>query len=202
MANVDRPDGLRPVKTISGAPWANQVREYPVDASNGTAIFVGDLIKVEDDGNVAPSGAGGSVIGVCVGVEVVGVSDDNFIENGNLGAEQHPGYLPASTAGTVRVAVGSDILYEIQEDSVGSTLTAANIGSVGDVAAGAGSTTTGRSAYELDSSDVVAKDASPGAAQLMIVDYVRRPDNTVGSANARWLVKINEYQYAAGGTGL
>lgn len=191
MANVDRPNGLRPIRTLSGSPWSSSIEEFPVDSSNATAIFLGDLIKIEDDGNVAPSGAGGAVIGVCVGVVV----------DRDVAATEYPGYLPASTAGSVMVVTAKDCVYEVQEDSVGGAMVAANVNSNGDIAAGAGSTTTGRSAYELDSSDVIANDAAAATAQLRVIRLSTRPDNEIGT-EAKWEVVINEHQRADSSIGL
>lgn len=191
MANTSRVRGATPVRTISGAPWGGHVRIYPVDSSNGTAVFVGDFITLEDDGNVAPATAGTSLLGVCVGV----------VPTRTVTATEHPGYLPASTAGNILVCVGPDVIYEIEEDGVGGAMVATNVGSVGDHVAGAGSTTTGRSGHTLDSSDVIAKDASPGSAGLLVVKLVDRPDNAVGTS-AKWEVRINESQWALGQSGL
>lgn len=177
MANSDRPSGARPVGTISGSPWGGHVKKYPVDSSNGTAIFRGDFITLEADGNVTPAAAGGIILGVCTGVVI----------DRSVAATEHPGYLPASTAGNILVAVGPDILYEVQEDSVGSNLAATDVGTNIDLIAGAGSTTTGVSAHELDSSTATAA----GTAQLRVVKLVEREDNAVG-ANAKWLVRVFE----------
>lgn len=182
MANVDAPKGAIPVGTLSGSPMSGYVRTYPVDSSNATAIFVGDFITLETDGNVTPAAAGGVILGVCVGVEV----------SRSTAATEHPGYLPASTAGNIKVAVGPDILYSIQEDSVGGALTAGAVGSNIDHIAGSGSTTTGVSAHELDSSTLTAA----GSAGLRVVGLDARVDNEVGT-NARWLVRVHESHLAA-----
>lgn len=181
MANVDRPNGLRPIGTLNGSPMNAAIREYSVDSSNATAIFPGDAMILEDDGNVAPytGSSGGNLLGVCVGVVV----------NRDVAATEHPGYLPASTAGTVKVSVGPYILYEIQEDDGGTALTAAAAGSNADVLATAGSTTTGKSRHELDRSTIT--DGSPGAAQLRLIAYVDQEDNEAGDW-AKWIVMINE----------
>lgn len=191
MANIDRPNGLRPIRMLDGSPYNAQVMSWPVDVSNATAIFKGDLVKLEDDGNVTPSGAGGAVLGVCVGVVVAR----------DVAETEHPGYLPASTAGDILVELGRNVVFEVQEDSVGGAMVATNVGSNGDIAAGAGSTTTGRSAYELDSSDVIAKDAAAGTAQLRVLKLSSRQDNEIGT-EAKWEVIINEHQFADSGAGL
>ena len=188
MSNTDRPRGAIPVGTLSGSPVSGTIRRYPVDASNGTAIFRGDFVKLEADGNVAPATAGDVLLGVAMGPVV-----DRAIP-----ATEHPGYLPASTAGYVRVAVGPDILYEVQEDSVGGDMTAAMVGANGNIAAGAGSTTTGVSGHELDSSDVTTNNGSAATAQLRVVALVDREDNAVGT-NAKWLVRINEHHFGSSG---
>lgn len=191
MANIDRPNGLRPIRMLDGSPYNAQIMEYSVDVSNATAIFKGDLIKLEDDGNVAPAGAGGAVLGVCVGVNV----------DREVAATEHPGYLPATTVGTVLVELGRNVVFEIQEDSVGGAMVAGNVGSNGDVAAGAGSTVTGRSGYELDSSDVIANDASAATATLRVLKLSSRTDNEIGT-EAKWEVIINEHQFSDSNIGL
>ena len=186
MANVDRPCGLRPIGTINGSPWNANVRARPVDASNSTAIFVGDAIILEDDGNVAPytGTGGGNLLGVCVGVVV----------SRAVAATEHPGYLPATTAGTILVVEGPDTLFEIQDDGE-AVPTTAIIGTNGDVQATAGSTTTGMSAHELDMGTVTTLDASAATAQLRVVDYMHREDNDPAAVNAKWIVRINEHTH-------
>lgn len=186
---------LRPIGTLDGSPWNAAVRKFQVDASNATAIFPGDAIKLEDDGNVAPAAAGNSLLGVCVGVVV----------SRSVAATEHPGYLPASTAGEILVCVGRSTIYSVDEDHASGDLALTNVGSMGDLVAGAGSTTTGISAHKLDSSDVIAKDASPGSAQFLVIGQDPTIGNSLSNANGRgtrWLVIINESQLAAGGSGL
>lgn len=178
MANADRPNGFTPIMLIDGSPFNGAVRKYSVDATNATAIFPGDAITLEADGNVTPAAAGGVVLGVCTGVVV----------DRTIAATEHPGYLPATTAGEIYVAVGPNVLYEVQEDGLVSQLAATDVGANIDLIAGAGSTTTGRSAHELDSDTVT----SAGSAQFRLVDYIRREDNEVGVANSRWIVRVHE----------
>lgn len=180
MANADRPRGLVPVGTLDGSPYCSNNKTFPVDSSNGTAIFVGDIIMAETDGNVAPASAGNTqIIGVCTGIKV----------DRAVAATEHPGYLPASTAGNVRVETGPNVIYQIQEDSDTSTLAATDRWANANHIAGAGSTTTGVSAHELDSDT-----STSGAAGLRILQLVQRADNAIG-ANADWLVVINEHAF-------
>lgn len=183
-ANVDRPNGLFPIGTIDGSPYNGKATKRPVDSSNGTAIFIGDAVILEDDGNCAPytGSSGGVLLGVCVGVEV----------DRSVAKTEHPGYLPASTAGYIYVTEGPDMLYIVQDDG-GATPTTAIVGSNADVASTAGSTTTGTSGHELLMSSLT--DASPGSAQLRIVDYVHSEDNDPTAVNAKWIVSLNENFY-------
>lgn len=188
MANSDAPRGATVVSNGNGSPYNGQAREMEVDASNATAVFPGDFITLEDDGNCAPAAAGGIIYGLCVGVKI----------NPAVAETIHPGYLPASTAGQIYVAVGEDLVFSMQEDSVGGSLALTAVGSNVDIIAGAGSTTTGLSGHEIDSS--TSTDGAPGSAQLRIIGLDTRVDNAVGT-NAKWLVKVVESHFASA-TGL
>lgn len=189
MANADRPRGAYPVN-IDGSPFSGTVRTFDVDSSNGTAIFQGDFVVQEADGNITPAtaGAGNAILGVALGPEV----DRAVAET------EHPGYIPASTAGKVRVALAHDNYFVIQEDSDTSTLASADRGARADFVAGTGSTTTGRSAHEIDSNT-----AGTGATkQLQLIQPVDDPDNTVGEANADWIVRVNTVQHTVDSAGI
>jgi len=175
MANVDRPSGARPIGHLDGSPFNGMVREYSVDAANAAAIFPGDFVKLEADGNVTVAAAGNVLLGVCVSVKV----DPTNLERR---------YLPASTAGTILVADSPDTVFEIQESG---GIAAADIGLNADILATGGSASTGQSAHELNS-------AATGAAtaQLRILRHVDREDNAVGT-NSKLEVFINEHLYKA-----
>lgn len=177
MANADRPSGFRFVGNIDGADPNGALRAYSVDASNATAIFRGDALTLEADGNVTPAAAGGVVLGICEGIKL----DPDTL------ATEHPGYLPASTAGTVLVRVGPNAMYEVQEDSDSANLALTDVGANIDLVAGAGSTVSGVSGHELDSDSATAA----GSAQFRIIGKVDRVDNEVGT-NCKWIVTVHE----------
>lgn len=187
---------IRVVGTLSGAPVTGAQRKMPVDSANGTAIFVGDAVTLEDDGNMAPAAAGGLIYGFCTAVVV----------DRAVAATEHPGYLPASTAGNILVLPANNAIISIKEDAVGGYMVAGNVGSVGDIVATAGSTVTGRSGHTLDSSDVIAKDATPGSAQLLVIALDTTVDNDLSAAGAsgatRWLCTVNESAFALAQSGL
>lgn len=196
MANVSRIRGARPVFTLSGADWGAHVRKYAHSASDGTALFVGDFVTLDTAhtvttgtiGNglacVKSAAAGDALLGVVVGVEV----------DRTVAATEHPGYCPASTQAMVLVAVGQDVVYEMEEDNVGNDLALTDIGSVGNHVASAGSTTTGQSGFTLDSSDVRANTSGHG---LLLVGILQKVNNAVGTS-AKWLVRINRSAFKLG----
>ena len=177
MANTDRPRGAYPTRNIGGGD-SFATNEYSVDASNSTAIFPGDFVVLETDGNVAPAAAGTGVelLGVCAGV--VGRYDDLSTR-----------YLPASTAGTISVYDNPYTLFSVQEDDSGTALTAAARGSNVAIIAGAGSTSTSTSRHELNQDSTTAS-----TEQLRLMRLLPVEDNAYGD-NADWEVMINEHEY-------
>ena len=182
MANTDRPTGLTPIRTTQGKPNTGQVTTMAFVSADGTAAFKGDLVKLSGTANsdglasVAQSAAGDVSVGVIVDFE-----PDR--------ADLTVLHRVASTDREVLVCTDREMLYEIQDDSVGGDLAITNIGNTADVIVGAGSTVSGLSGMELDSSD-----ADANAGQLLIMELVQRPDNVIGT-NAKILVKIVEHQF-------
>ena len=70
MANVNERFGLRPYRSINGAPWNNAQNRYTVANNLSTAIFQGDPVKPTTAGNVtlARSNTSDRIIGVFNGV--------------------------------------------------------------------------------------------------------------------------------------
>lgn len=185
MANADRVNGARPVRYLNGAPWNGKVNRYYIPSTDGTATFVGDFVKsagsADADGvpTIAQAAATDALLGVIVGFEP---NPDNLSLM----------YRVASTARYALVCDDPDVIFEIQEDSVGNTLAATEVGNNGDITVASGNTSTGASGMELDSSNVVA--TGTGSAQLRVLRLVNRADNEIG-ANAKWEVLINEHEH-------
>jgi hypothetical protein len=175
MANVDRPRGFTPLNR-DGSEYSANVRTYHADGTH-TAIFVGDAVQMEADGNINAATATSDILGVVTGVHV----------DLDVAATEHPGYLPANTEGDVYVAVARpDVYFLIQEDGA---LAETSKGSTAKLFAGSGSTTTGRSAFEVDSSET----GSGTVGNLLLIDIDDSPDNEQGT-NADWIVTINRPQ--------
>lgn len=193
MANVDRPNGAKAVDSLTGSPISGKLREYTVDASVNTTnpIFPGDFVTLDADSGtvIAVTGVTQEVLGVCAGViPVNSVPADGFMSNSSLAETEYPGYIAASKDGKVLVNVDPNQIYEVQEDSTGSNLAAENVGETVDITPTVGSTTTGRSAHELDSSSVGQ------SQQLLIHGLATTPDNAVGT-NAKWYVSIARHVF-------
>lgn len=181
MANVDRPSGLRPIRHLNGNPYNGAARRCFIPATDSTATFVGDAVvsagSADADGvpTVAQASAGGAIRGVIVGFEV-------------NGTDLETPYRLASTARYCFVCEDPDVVFEIQEDSDGGALAAANVGNNADIVVGSGDTSGGASGMELDSST-----AATTAATLNILGLSQRADNEIGT-NAKWEVIITEHE--------
>lgn len=193
MANVDRPQGLVPVKMITGAPWNGQVTTYVFDAATAGATFIGDPVKLVNTGSdsagetvygrdteglahVVVGTAGAAILGVVVGFSP---NQDNLMQR----------HRPTTQARLVYVVDDPNVVFEIQEVSGGTALTAADVGLNASIIVGSGDTTTGISAVELDNST----EATTATLELRILGMSPRPDNAIGE-HCKWLVKINNHQ--------
>lgn len=164
MANTDFPHGLEPAYHLLGGA----IRTLDFTLTTGETVYKGDLIKGVAGGTVQASAAGDGTI-------VVGVAAAHVDDSGSAGGK------------TVPVYTDPFIVYAIQAD--GSNV-AADVFATADHVAGAGSSTTGISGHELDSSDTGT------GAQLKIIGKVDRPDNAWGT-NVDLLVLINEHAFKA-----
>jgi len=155
MANLDTPFGFKPVKNLNGSPWNGKVNVYYVPSTDATAIFKGDAVKSAGSADatgkyptVTQATAGAAVRGVVIG----------FGDNPNVMTNpDNPmrAYRPASTAMYAFVVDDPQVIFEVQEDSDGAALAVAAVGLSTNFVVGSGSTATGKSAMELDSSDNV-----------------------------------------------
>lgn len=175
MANTDRPQGLVAVRQSDGGSIC-PVNKYNIDASNGAAIFIGDKVKLEADGNIAVAAGGDTAIGVLASIEG---DYDNLSRRHAL----------VSTAYTAMVWDSPDTIFSIQEIDGGTPFTSAEVGSLCDTTTTTGSTTSGISRQELDS-------ATEGTANgsLRLLRLLEIENNAYGD-NATWEVTINEHQY-------
>lgn len=153
MANTNAPFGLRFIG-LSGGGVTNssmQERRNGILYSNGTAIYTGDLIKMQNTGYLAQWTATTAVSqcwGVFAGCRYASNSQQTIVPQ-----KYWPGTDAASgsvLAQYVPAALSPPPLFVIQTDATGITL--ADIGANADIVVGTGSATTGFSGSYLDTS--------------------------------------------------
>ena len=182
MANANEPGGFRPVQTRNGAPWAGKTIRVAFAAGDAVPAFVGQMVKytgASADGGKTP---------------VVEVADpaDTRLAGAIVRFEFDPDNLtllhrPTLTFRYAWLPADRDVLYWIQEDSDAGALTSGAVEANIDFIGISGSTITGASSTQLDSSTVLTTAALP----LRIVRLDGADDNEIG-VNAKWLVTINQ----------
>lgn len=188
MANVDKAYGLRALGNLSATGSQKQFGYEIADNQSG-AIFQGDLVTLKDgyilQFNPASHTAAVGVFNGC-----------NYIDP-TTGKPTFSNYYPGSvniTQGKIVADVLDDPnqLFVIQADE---DVVQADFGKNADVVVGTGSTTTGVSAMELDSSTI----ATTAALNLKLVAKWDVPSNELGSNFTQVVVKINEHLYGSAG---
>ncbi len=189
MANLDTPFGLKPVKNLMGSPWNGKVSTYYIPATDSTAVFKGDAVKSAGSADatgkfptVAQAAAGDLIRGV-----VIGFGDNPYVMIHPDTPNQD--YRAASTAMYVFVVDDPFVIFEIQEDSAGAALAVTAVGLSTNLVVGSGSTATGKSAMELDSSDT----GTDTTGQCKILRVIDREGNDLGD-NCKWEILITEHE--------
>ena len=175
MANPDRPNGFKPVKAMSGAPWNMLVRS--VGVTDAADIFVGDALKIAS-GLALKMTTGAACLGVAVGF---GRTPSGLMgEPGpwdvtNLENKYYEDAVETHTEWVVYYVPAEGVLFEAQT----ALALDLGIGETADIADGGGSTTNGMSGMELTTSS---------SADVVVVEHVTAPDNDTSLTNARHLV--------------
>jgi hypothetical protein len=136
MANTSTPFGLRPVRSLNGAPWNGAATMYYIPSTDNNAYFVGDVVASLAGGDVATGASSvvlvgtrgaatssGAVRGVIVGIGAVA---------GNSGAAAPLGAdpdalatisIPATKTKGYFVWVCDDptTVFEAQADTIAAT---------------------------------------------------------------------------------
>lgn len=204
MANEDRPFGLKPVRHKSGAPYNGAAQPYFIPAGYGTALYIGDPVVKTGTSNTAEvtvPGAGKFGIGTMPEINKATAGDANRVTGVIVGFAALPNdlnknYNPASTQRVAFVCDDPNVTFEIQADGA---IPAASIGlNAVFIYTHSGSTTTGLSGVELDTtSDVPAADASN---QMVILRAVNREDNDTTLTHAKVEVMLINHTEAQGNT--
>ena len=113
---VSGPYGLRPINLIGGQVFAGSTREIPIGSGETTAIFYGDVVNLNGDGNITKVATtdSGSAVGVFLGCYYV---DPTF---GLTFRQYYPGGLTNSTL-TAYVLDDPDALFQAAVCATGTT---------------------------------------------------------------------------------
>jgi len=181
MANVDAPNGAKPVRHLTGG--VIRAREWKIigDGNASSNIFTGDFVKLQSSGYITVAAAGDRLLGVFAGCKYT-ASD---------GTPKFAKYWPASTTTlgsadvTAYVYDDPNIVFAIQGDGTDAFT---QVGNLANIAVTAGSTTTGQSKMELDTDNI-----GTGTANLRILGITDDPKNSWG-ANTEQEVLIHEHE--------
>lgn len=192
MANSDARKGLQPITQGNAGGYTGKVRAYFVPSTYATALFIGDPVVKTGTSNTVGAGLGKQYpAGSLLEINKATAGAANGITGAIVGFEVDPNnldktYNPASTARVVYVNDDPHQEFEIQADS-GAVVAATDIGTNADVIfTHAGSTATGFSGVELDTSDM----AADATYQLTILGIIPRENNELGT-NTKLRVRIN-----------
>ena len=205
MANTSKITGFRPARGVIGGANMQGVNIYSVAAADGTALFVGDPVKLDGSSDadglatVTKATQGAAVLGVIVGILPDKMSPISGKMTAGSTALDTPVYRAASTARYVLVCDDPSQIYEVEAvtgANASYAFLAADVGLNADLSTVAGSTTTGNSAAALD----MSTKATTATLQFKILGAVQRPDNEPTGNATKVLVKINNASLG-GGTG-
>lgn len=148
------------------------VQRFPIDSSNGTNVFVGDVVANNAAGSVRPAAAdaGVTVVGI-----VKALYDSNGVPIGSPGASVSTKYLPSSTAGYADVTLALPTVVFVAQVQAGTVSSVAAIFASLDHVAGVGDTTTSTSGHELNGTTLNTE------AQCQILGKVAEPGNDYGA---------------------
>jgi hypothetical protein len=188
MANRDNPSGFKVARHANGG--VARPNRYYIASALASNIFRGDaVIPVNTNKRINVAATTNRLIGVFQGVAYVQPNgefvDEKFWPTGQT--------LKTGTVAEALVWDDPNLLFEVQGDE---DIVEADIGAMADIVAGTGSTSTGISAHELDSSNIGTGDT------LRIEQFVDRPDNERGANFARVLVRISKHYLAGAATAI
>jgi hypothetical protein len=187
---VSAPYGLQAINRIDGMPYAGAIRQIPVAAGFGTAIFDGDTVVINSDGYLVKSTTtdSGNIVGVCMGGQYVNSS----------GQTVQGQYIPALASTSTNLALAYVVddpmaLFKVAVVTSGTTMGTAGrtvVGSNLALVLNAGNTSTGNSAFAV----TLTGAGTTATLPIRVIDVV--PETaTAADTYTELLVKINTHQY-------
>jgi hypothetical protein len=192
MANVNEKFGLRPYRSLNGAPWNNAQNRYTVANNLSTAIFQGDPVKPTTAGNVtlARSNTSDRIVGVFNGV----FYNDPTTQKPTF-RNSYPGSIAAAGI-TAFVVDDPNTIFLVDADAA---FTRADLFKNYSLTNVSGNTLTGISEKQLD----VSVSGITTTFAVQAIDIQEGPsdsDTTVSGVNV--LVRINNHFYRSGTAGI
>jgi len=188
---VSAPYGLLPINLIGGQVFAGATRQIPIASGSATAIYYGDVVKLNSGGTLDKDAGTDSAtpVGVFLGCSY---TDPTY---GLTFRQYYPGGLTNSTI-TAYVQDDPDALFKVAVVDSGTTIGYVNRTSVGNNAVlvqNAGSTATGNSKVAIDNTT-----ATTSTWPVRIIDVV--PETAVAGNPGSYtevIVKWNQgmHQY-------
>ena len=187
---VSAPYGFQPINSVDGKPYAGAIRQLPITAAYGTAIYNGDMVKLVVGGTIEKSAIGANVtaqptLGVFVGCQYVN-STGQIVQ-----AQYYPtgvnsaiGYIVLDPQAAFKAAVTTS-----GNTSVVTSVTRAVVGTNMSIATGTGNNATGNSGLSVISGSA----ANAVILPVRVIDVV--PETAVNATNFREvIVKLNQPQ--------
>jgi len=187
---VSAPYGFEPINRVDGMPYAGAIRQIPITASYGTAIYNGDVVKLVTGGTVEKSSIGANVeaqptLGVFVGCQYV---------NSSSQLVQAQYYPTGVTSAVAFVVLDPQAAFKVAVTTSGNTsvvtsVTRAVVGTNMSIATGSGSNATGNSGLSVISGSA----ANTAVLPVRVIDVV--PETAINATNfAEVIVKFNQPQ--------
>ena len=186
MANQDAAFGFKPTRHLKGGQIRTE--EYAIAANHGTSIFNGQVVEAVAAGGIEQAAAGDT--------QQLGVFGGCFFTDPSTSKPTFKAFYPASTnASDIVATVFADpfIVFEVQHDSDGGTAgTSAMNNSAFDFVGTSGSTLSGQSTSELDTS---SSGTSGGFKQIGISKDPENSDESSANANAYVVFNTGEHVF-------
>jgi hypothetical protein len=187
---VDKPYGFQPINSVDGKPYAGAIRQIPITAAYGTAIYNGDVVKLVVGGTIEKSAIGDNVtaqptLGVFVGCQYVNTQSQTVqAQYYPTGVTSAIGYIVLDPQAAFKAAVTTS-----GNTTAVTSVTRAVVGTNMAIATGSGSNVTGNSGLSVISGSA----ANTALLPVRVIDVV--PETALNATNfTEVIVKMNQPQ--------
>jgi len=191
---VSAPYGLLPINLVGGQVFAGATRQIPIDSDSATAIFFGDVVKLNSSGTLSKDTGtdAATPVGVFMGCSY---TDSTY---GLTHRQYYPGGVTASDI-VAYVTDDPDALFKVAIVSATTTIggvTRTVVGNNAVLVQNAGNTATGNSKVAVD--DNTGTDTT---FPVKIIDVIAETTNADGSYTeviVKWNAGMHQYNNASG----